>query len=226
MTESIAFYLDPMCPYANQTAIWIREVRRLLPDGLDVEWRFFSLEAINQEAGKPSPWDRDWAYGIGQMQVGALIRREHGQAGVDHWYETISREFFESGRSCHVPDLHAEIVAEAGFAPDLVERALADPTTKAEVRVEHEDAVERYGTHGVPTIVLPGDYAVFGPVVVPAPQGDDALALWNLVRASARFPHFYELRHPKTAADVRHIGGHFRTYLSTRAWKTISNPAP
>ena len=83
MPESIAFYLDPLCPYANQVAIWIREVRRLLPGGLDVEWRFFSLEAINAEEGKPSPWDRDWAYGIGQMQVGALIRREHGQAGVD-----------------------------------------------------------------------------------------------------------------------------------------------
>ena len=49
MPESIAFYLDPLCPYANQVAIWIREVRRLLPGGLDVEWRFFSLEAINAE---------------------------------------------------------------------------------------------------------------------------------------------------------------------------------
>ena len=95
------------------------------------------------------------------------------------------------------------------------------------MRAEHEDAVERYGAHGVPTIVLPGDYAVFGPVVVPAPLGDDALALWDLVRASARFPHFYELRHPKLPADIarRARSHHARDFRSSerRPVPTIRN---
>ena len=69
-------------------------------------------------------------------------------------------------------------------------------------------------------------YAVYGPVVVPAPTGDDAIALWDLTRNMQRFPHLYELRHPKTIDDVLHIGDQFRTYLSTRDWQTVENPAP
>jgi hypothetical protein len=118
------------------------------------------------------------------------------------------------------------VIADAGFDPSLVERALADPTTLDEPRAEHEDAVARYGAHGVATLVLPGEYAVYGPVVVPAPVGDDARALWDLVRGMARFPHLYELRHPKTLDDLLHVGEQFRTYLTTRDWQTVENPAP
>ena len=38
-----------------------------------------------------------------------------------------------------------------------------------------------------------------------------------------RFPHLYELRHPKTGDDLMHIAEHFRTYVQTRDWKTIEN---
>jgi hypothetical protein len=42
----------------------------------------------------------------------------------------------------------------------------------------------------------------------------------------SRFPHLYELRHPKTTDDLLHVAEHFRTYLTTRDWQTIENPAP
>jgi hypothetical protein len=36
----------------------------------------------------------------------------------------------------------------------------------------------------------------------------------------------YELRHPKTTEDIVHVAGQFRTYLTTRDWNTVENPAP
>ncbi len=42
MTTSVDFHFDPMCPFAYQTSLWIRDVRD--QTGLDVTWRFFSLE--------------------------------------------------------------------------------------------------------------------------------------------------------------------------------------
>jgi 2-hydroxychromene-2-carboxylate isomerase len=226
MPEAVTFYLDPMCPYAYQTSRWIREVRSRLPGGLAVTWKFFSLEEVNLEPGKRHPWERPWSYGFGQMRVGVLIRRELGNDALDRWYDTIGRAFFYDGRKTHVPEVHAEVIAAAGFDPALVERALADDTTLGEARAEHEDAVARHGAHGVPTIVFESGYALYGPVVVPAPTGDDALALWHLVRGMARFPHLYELRHPKTADDLLHVAEHFRTYLTTRDWQTVEKPAP
>ena len=224
MTEGIAFYFDPMCPYAYQTSVWIRPVREQTP--LDIEWRFFSLEEINLVAGKRHPWDRPWSYGFGQMRVGALIRRELGNDALDRWYATVGSAFFNDGVKTHVPDIHAKVIADAGFDPSLVDRAIADDSTLDEVRDEHLDAAARYGAHGVPTIVFESGYAVYGPVVVPAPEGDDALALWELVRSMQRFPHLYELRHPKTTEDIVHVAEQFRTYLTTRDWNTVENPAP
>jgi 2-hydroxychromene-2-carboxylate isomerase len=213
-----------MCPYAYQTSRWIRAVRTQTP--LDITWRFFSLEEVNLVAGKRHPWERPWSYGFGQMRVGALIRRELGNDALDRWYETVGRAFFYDGVKTHVPDTHGEVIANAGFDPALVERAIADPSTLDEVREEHQDAVAHYGAHGVPTIVFDSGYAVYGPVVVPAPEADDALALWELVRSMQRFPRLYELRHPKTTDDVLHVAEQFRTYLTTRDWNTVENPAP
>ncbi len=224
MTEGIAFYFDPMCPYAYQTSVWIRRAREQTP--LDISWRFFSLEEVNRVEGKRHPWDRPWSYGFGQMRVGALIRRELGNDAVDRWYATVGRAFFEDGVKTHVPDIHAKVIADAGFDPSLVERAIADYSTLDEVREEHLDAAARHGAHGVPTLVFESGYAVYGPVVVPAPEGDDALALWELVRSMQRFPHLYELRQPKTNADIVHVAEQFRTYLTTRDWNTVENPAP
>jgi 2-hydroxychromene-2-carboxylate isomerase len=221
----ISFYFDPMCPYAYQTSRWIRMVRAEVD--LDITWKFFSLEEVNLVEGKKHPWERPWSYGFGQMRVGALIRRELGNAAVDRWYEAVGGAFFFDGIKTHVPEQHAAVIARAGFDASFVERAIDDASTLVEVRDEHLDAAAQYAAHGVPTIVFhPSEYAVYGPVVVPAPEGDDAIALWELVKSMQRFPHLYELRHPKTMDDLLHVGEQFRTYLSTRDWNTIENPAP
>ncbi|HTL86238.1 MAG TPA: DsbA family protein [Acidimicrobiia bacterium] len=226
MRERIVFYFDPMCPYAYQTSRWIREVRAQLDDGLEITWKFFSLEEVNLESGKRHPWERPWSYGFGQMRVGALIRRELGNDILDSWYETVGNAFFYDGRKTHVPEVHAEVIGEAGIDPSFVMRAIEDDTTLTEVRDEHQDAVAQFGAHGVPTIVRGSGYATYGPVVVPAPMGEDALALWEIVRNMERFPHLYELRHPKTTDDIVHVAEQFRTYLTTRDWRTVENPAP
>jgi 2-hydroxychromene-2-carboxylate isomerase len=222
--ESLTFYFDPMCPYAFQTSLWIREVR--CRRDLDITWRFFSLEEVNLVAGKLHPWERPWSYGFGQMRVGALIRRELGNDALDRWYAAVGNAFFYDGVKTHVRAVHEQIIAGAGFDPAFVQRAVADDSTLTEVRDEHEDAVAQHGAHGVPTLVLDQGYAVYGPVVVPAPTGDDAVALWELVRGMQRFPQLYELRHPKKADDLRSVAEHFRTYLTTRDWQTVENPAP
>ena len=94
------------------------------------------------------------------------------------------------------------------------------------MRADHEDAVTTYGGFGVPIIVFEDGRAVFGPVVVPAPDGDDALALWDLTIAYSRVRGLYELKSPKTHADQRSIAQAFAPYLGAREWKTIQNPAP
>jgi 2-hydroxychromene-2-carboxylate isomerase len=221
--EHIEFHLDPMCPWAYQTSKWAREVRSQVD--LDIEWRFFSLEEVNRVEGKRHPWERPWSYGFGQMRVGVWLRRR-SMGDLDRWYELVGRAFHEEGIKTHDPEVHAALLADNGLPANAVAEALADDTTLDEVRADHERAVTMFGAHGVPTIVLPTGYALYGPVVVPAPTGAAALRLWDLVRACEEFPHLYELRHPKRVDDLTHIAEVFRPYLSARDWNTVENPAP
>src|SRR3984957_4983814 len=81
MTSAVDFHFDPMCSFAFQTSLWIRDVRSQL--GIDVNWRFFSLEEINREDGKKHPWERDWSYGWSLMRIGGLLgRTANPQAGA------------------------------------------------------------------------------------------------------------------------------------------------
>src|SRR5690606_17808439 len=84
---TVDFHFDIMCPWAYQTSLWMRDVRDQL--GLDVRWRFFSLEEINRKEGKKHPWEREWSYGWSMMRVGALLRRED-PALLDRWYLTAA----------------------------------------------------------------------------------------------------------------------------------------
>lgn len=222
--ETVEFFFDPMCPWAYQTSKWIREVRDRR--GIEVIWRFFSLEEINREEGKKHPWERPWSYGWGQMRVGALIRRRHGNDALDRWYEAVGRAFHEEGRPTHEPEVHREVLASVDLDPGLVEEAVADPSTHDDVRADHDHVVSTHGGFGVPVLVFPSGHALFGPVVVPAPTGDAAERLWDLTVGWTEFPHLYELRKPKTADDHAHIAGWFAPYLKARAWRTIENPAP
>ncbi len=221
--DSIEFFFDPMCPWAYQTSLWIREVRQRT--GLDIRWRFFSLEEINHRAGKPHPWERAWAYGFSQMRVGALLRRQ-GEAEVDDWYAAVGHAFHVEGRKTHEAEVHRALLDELGVGGDVLDAALADPSTADEVRADHDWVVGEKAAFGVPTLIFPDGQALFGPVVAPAVYGGEAEQLWDLTLGWRDFPHLYEMQRPKTGADLGHIGGVFKPYLGARAWPTVANPTP
>lgn len=219
---AVDFSLDPMCPWAYQASLWIREVRKAT--GLDIGWRFFSLEEINRPDDRPHPWERPWAWGFSQMRVGAYLRRE-SQDAVDRWYAAIGSAFFERAVPTQRREVHAQVLGEAGFDPRVVEAAVDDPTTADEVRADHDSAAA-IGGFGVPILTFPDGTSLFGPSVAPGPTGEDAVALWELVLAWKDFPNLHEMQRPKAPADWERIGNLFAPYLEAREWKTIQNPAP
>jgi 2-hydroxychromene-2-carboxylate isomerase len=222
-TVPVEFYFDPMCPYAYQTSMWIRDVRRRRP--LDIAWRFFSLEEINRPEGKRHPWERPLAYGWSPMRVAAWLRRID-MALCDRWYEACGRALHAEGRRFYDRAVAVELLAEIGAPAEAWDEALADEATNADVLADHRHAVDRYGGFGVPIIVLPGDRPIFGPVVVPAPVGDEADRLWDLCVLYGSIDGLYELKTPKTSADLHSIGELFEPYLSARQWPTIEHAAP
>jgi hypothetical protein len=129
------------------------------------------------------------------------------------------------GRRPYEVDTAKELLASIGAPADAWESALSDTSTHDDVRRDHEHAVNTLGGFGVPIIVPQTGRAIFGPVIVPAPTGDEALRLWDLVQGASQFPNFYEMKVPKTAEDLAHIGNTFNPYLRAREWNTVQNPS-
>ena len=224
MTEAVEFFFDPMCPYAYQTSVWIRDVREQI--GLEITWRFFSLEEVNRVEGKRHPWERPWSFGWGQMRVGSLIRRELGNDELDRWYAAVGSAFFNDGVKTHVPEVHAEVLRDNGFDPTLVERAIADPATITDVRADHDfAAADVRRTRRADDRARRRLRDVRAGRRARADRRRRGRAL-GAREGMARFPYLYELRHPKTHDDLVHVAQSFETYLTTRDWNTVENPAP
>jgi 2-hydroxychromene-2-carboxylate isomerase len=217
MNVVVDFHFDPMCPFAYQTSLWIRDVREQL--GITVNWRFFSLEEINRVEGKKHPWERDWSYGWSLMRIGAMLRRTD-MSLLDRWYATIGHELHVAGGKPHDPAVARCLLSEIGAEEQVFDAALDDPTTHDEVRAEHQRVVDA-GGYGVPTLFMLGQ-CLFGPVLVDPPTGPDALTLWNVVVGMAELPHVYELQRPKTPTDAELIGRSLRPYLDGRDWVSIN----
>ena len=217
MTTSVDFHFDPMCPFAYQTSLWIRDVRD--QTGLEVTWRFFSLEEVNRVEGKKHPWERAWSYGWSLMRIGALLRRRD-PALLDRWYAVIGHELHTLGGKPHDPEVARRLLTDIGVDAALLDHALEDPSTHDDVRADHQRVLDA-GGYGVPTLFLDGQ-CLFGPVLVDPPTGADALRLWDVVTGMAALPHVYELQRPKTAADAELIGQSLRPYLDGRDWVSIN----
>lgn len=210
----VAIHFDMMCPWAYQGSIWIRDAAAVR--GLDIEWRFFSLEERNWQPGQKHPWERPWSYSWSLLRIAAYARRElGGNDAVDAFYAAAGRRIHEHGRAAHTPEGARAAVAELGWDTAIVDAAVADEATNEAVLAEHTAAVD-LGVYGVPSFVIDGA-VFFGPVIAQAPRGEDAGRLWDAVRTLASMPTLYELQRPKSAADHDLIKRVFAPYSKATA---------
>jgi 2-hydroxychromene-2-carboxylate isomerase len=219
---AVDFHFDIMCPYAYQTSLWIREVRDIA--GVEVRWRFFSLEEVNRGEGKKHPWEREWSYGWSMMRIGTLLRRQSMEL-LDDWYLTAGKALHVDGRKPHRPEVAEELLGEMGLNPAIVRAAIDDPSTGDEVRTEH-DVVLSKGGFGVPTLVFDDGQALFGPVLINPPTGSDAVRLWEQVTGWLEFPNLYEMQRPKRKEDIEAIATAFTPYLAARDWESVQRETP
>jgi len=93
----VAFYFDPVCPFAWMTSKWVRVVRR--ERGYDVEWKLISLRLLNAhvdyDAEFPPEYPASHTAGLRLLRVVAKARAEHGTEIVDPLYEALGAQTFE-----------------------------------------------------------------------------------------------------------------------------------
>lgn len=197
-TTPVEFWFDPNCPWAWMTSRWVEEVER--HRDLAVTWKVMSLFVLNEDQDVPPEYQERLAAGQVYPRLVTAARLRLGDAIVKPLYDALGEHIHH--RQEHDPSqVVPAVLAELGLDADLAEYAWTDEVDAA-TRESHRDGIERVGQDvGTPVIAVEGT-AFFGPVISPAPKGQQALDLWDGVVAAARYPGFFELKRSRTVGPV------------------------
>ena len=193
MAADLEFYFDPVCPWAWITSRWVTNVQQLR--NYEVSWRFISLKMINAERGYAGHEAYELIHnaGLAGLRVASAARAQGGNTSVAALYTALGNAIHVGGRREEmVKDPHAfllSVVADAGL-PSEIASAYDDSTHDEVIRYETEAALSRTGKDvGTPILTFhpkaANEASLFGPVISKAPQGDEALKLWDAVQTIA-----------------------------------------
>ncbi|MEK2473564.1 MULTISPECIES: DsbA family protein [Streptomyces] len=200
------FWFDPLCPWAWLTSRWMLEVEKVRP--VQVRWHVMSLAVLNenkldelpaQYAENMRPGGKAW----GPVRVVIAAQQLHGDEVVGKLYTALGTRIHNAGEGV-TREAIAAALADAGLPADLIDYADKD-TYDAELRASHKEGIDLVGQEvGTPVIAVPGpdgdQIAFFGPVVTPAPKGEQAAKLWDGTLMVASIPGFFEIKRTRTQA--------------------------
>jgi len=205
----LAFYFDPVCPFAWMTSKWVRMVAAQRDSTVD--WRLISLRLLNAhldyDTHFPPEYEAGHTAGLRLLRVADRARAEHGREVVGPLYAALGARIFDTRRGetgvredgldpRGTAELLTPVLDEVGLPRDLV-GALDDDSLDLGIREETDEALSLTGKDvGTPIIHFqpPEGVAFFGPVISRLPSEEDAVELWDHVVGLARFPGFAELK--------------------------------
>ena len=129
------------------------------------------------------------------------LARTEGDEAFSHWYTAWGERFHVGGQKDDRRATAAAALADAGLDASLIDAydpVDGDETDQA-LRASHSEAIDMVGDDvGTPVISFGEGTAYFGPVVSPAPKGEEAGRLLDGMQALAGVTGFYELKRSRT----------------------------
>lgn len=206
----VRFYFDPLCPWCWITSFWADQV--VDHRDVQVDWRPISLKVRNEDKDLPRDYEQKIAEPVERsfrlLRVVEALRAGGHQDRVRAVYVEFGRHFHhaETGMDFDV----ASALEAAGADPSFAS-AHDDPKWDDAVRESTREAEEVAGDDvGTPIVAFEVDgvwKGFFGPVVPSVPRGEEALKLWDGLRAVVEVDGFYELKRTRTVGpDMDSVG--------------------
>ncbi len=187
---SVDFWFDPACPWTWITSRWMVEVAH--EKHLTVNWRTFSLlhhNGDNIPEQFSGPLKAQWK----GLRVIEAARAGYGNDAVAALY-TAFGERIHLQQDGSLEGL-AAAVADAGVDAAVLKHA-DDDSWDHGIRASTEAGSVLVGKDvGIPIILPEGAKSVFfGPVMSPAPTGDDAIKVWDAYLLLSQVEGVYEIK--------------------------------
>lgn len=198
VTETVDLWFDPLCPWAWMTSRWMLEVEQVRP--VHTDFHVMSLSVLNEDKDVDDFYRDLLAKGWGPVRLCIAAEQKFGPEVLRDLYTALGTRHHVDGREFG-PDLYREALLEAGLPEELAEAA-DDSSLDDAVRASHENGISRVGEEvGTPVIAI-GGTAFFGPVMTPAPKGEQAGVVFDGARALASYDGFFELKRTRTREPI------------------------
>ena len=198
MQTKAEFWFDPVCPWAFITSRWMLEVAKVRD--IEVTWNIFSLPHLNKDREMPEKYKAIFANSWSCTRVIKSVEKDFGKEKTLPLYTAISTRIHVLKEAVS-KDLLSDSLKEVGLdSKYLAEMENSD--WDKQIIESHERGVKLVGDDvGTPIIAING-IGFFGPVISPAPKGEEAGKLWDGVVLSASYPGFFEIKRSRTVGPI------------------------
>ncbi len=198
MKTEVDFWFDPTCPFAWITSRWMHEVEQVRD--IRLTFHVMSLAVLNDGRDLPEGYraamDRAWL----PARAALLVEQRHGSEKLREFYTAVGTRIHPGGEPVG-PETVAAALAEVGADADILDVAKTDAIDD-DLRRSHNEGMEPVGDEvGTPVIRVNG-MSLFGPVVSPAPKGEEAGELFDGFVKVTSYPGFFELKRSRTVGPV------------------------
>lgn len=198
MPQSVDLWVDPACPWAWITSRWLLEAATVRD--IDVTFHVMSLSVLNEGRDLNPEYLDLLARAWGPVRVLIAAQQSLGPNIIEPLYSEMGTRYHVQGNKDFT-----SVITESLAALDL-DPCLASARTSSdfddELRRSHHAGMDAVGFDVGTPVIHVGDVAFFGPVVTPAPKGEDAGRLFDGVVAVASTPGFYEIKRTREAGPL------------------------
>ena len=198
MTTSVDFWFDPTCPWAWMTSRWMLEVEKVR----DVKTVFhvMSLSVLNDGRDLPEDYLAHMKDAWLPARAALLVEQRHGSEKLRDFYTEIGTRF-HLRQEPKTPDVVRAALAAVGADEDIADLAQTDAFDD-DLRRSHHEGMDPVGDEvGTPVLRING-MSLFGPVISPAPKGEEAGSLFDGVEKVTAYPGFFEVKRTRTVGPI------------------------
>lgn len=198
MKKEAEFWFDPLCPWAWMTSRWILEVEKVRD--IEVRWNLFNLAYLNRNKEVPEDYKAKLINSWYCTRVIAGAQNLRGDSITLPLYTAISSRIHLKKMDI-TEQLFKDSLIEVGLSESL-SAAMNDESLDVKIIESHERGIKLVGNDvGTPIIAIEGT-AFFGPVISPAPKGEEAGKLWDGVVGVASYRGFFEIKRSRNVGPI------------------------